>query len=162
MVDLKKFNLRSQQLKKENTFFLNTLKKKNARKLDNSFHQLHDIVFKKTNCLECVNCCKTTSPMVRETDISKIAMHLKHKPSEIIERYFIKESDGTYIVNTTPCPFLDSENYCSIYTARPGACKEFPHTNRKRMNQLIDITIENTMVCPAVLEIVEQLKKNEL
>jgi hypothetical protein len=100
--------------------------------------------------------------MVRETDISKIALHLKQKPSEVISKYFIIETDGTYIVNSAPCPFLDTENYCSIYTARPGACREFPHTNRKKMSQILDITFENTLVCPAVLEIVEQLKKIQL
>jgi hypothetical protein len=161
-LDLENFKIKSQQSKKENSFFLKSLKKKNERKLDNSFHQLHNQVFENTNCLQCANCCKTTSPMVRETDISKIALHLKQKPSEVISKYFIKETDGTYIVNSAPCPFLDTENYCSIYTARPGACREFPHTNRKKMSQILDITFENTLVCPAVLEIVEQLKKIQL
>lgn len=100
--------------------------------------------------------------MVRETDISKIAHHLKKKPSEIITKYFLKETDGTYIVNSAPCPFLVAENYCSIYAVRPGACRDFPHTNRKKMSQILDITLENTLVCPAVLEIVEQLKKIQL
>ena len=161
-MDLEKFKIKSHHLKKENSLFLKSLKKKNERKLDDSFHKLHDSVFKKTDCLKCANCCKTTSPMVREIDISKIALHLKQKPSEVISKYFIIEPDGTYIVNSAPCPFLDSENYCSIYTSRPGACREFPHTNRKKMNQLLDITFENTLVCPAVLEIIEQLKKIEL
>jgi hypothetical protein len=30
------------------------------------------------------------------------------------------------------------------------------------MSQILDITFENTLVCPAVLEIVEQLKKIQL
>ena len=161
-MDIENFKKKSQLLKKENSGFLKSLKKKNERKLDNSFHQLHNKVFENTDCLQCANCCKTTSPMVRETDISKIALHLKQKPSEIISNYFIKEPDGTYIVNTSPCPFLGPENYCSIYESRPGACREYPHTNRKKMNQILDITYENTLVCPAVLEIVEQLKKIKL
>jgi Fe-S-cluster containining protein len=161
-LDLERFKKNSVLLKKENSFFLKSLKKKNERKLDNSFHQLHTDVFENINCLQCANCCKTTSPMVRETDISKIAHHLKKKPSEIITKYFLKETDGTYIVNSAPCPFLDAENYCSIYAVRPGACRDFPHTNRKKMSQILDITLENTLVCPAVLEIVEQLKKIQL
>jgi Fe-S-cluster containining protein len=161
-LDLENFKIKSQQSKKENSFFLRSLKKKNERNLDDSFHQLHTDVFENTNCLKCANCCKTTSPMVRETDISKIAQHLKKKPGDIIAKYFLKENDGTYIVNSAPCPFLDTENYCSIYAVRPGACREFPHTNRKKMSQILDITFENTLVCPAVLEIVEQLKKIQL
>jgi Fe-S-cluster containining protein len=46
-----------------------------------------------------------------------------------------------------------------VYESRPTACREYPHTDRKRMYQIMDLTYKNTIVCPAVLDIVEQLKK---
>ena len=58
-----------------------------------------------------------------------------------------------------PCPFLDSDNYCAVYDNRPNACREYPHTDRKRIIQLLDLTYKNTFVCPAVLEITEKIKK---
>ena len=54
--------------------------------------------------------------------------------------------------------FLDGENYCLIYADRPNACREYPHTNRKKMYQVLDLALKNTLVCPAVLEITRKLK----
>lgn len=134
------------------------LKKKKPNNLDDVFHSLHDEVFENTNCLSCANCCKTTSPIFKDKDIDRIAKRLKLKPSELIEKYLHLDEDNDYVLNHSPCPFLDSENYCMIYDDRPTACREYPHTNRKKMFQLLDLTHKNTFVCPAVFEIVEELK----
>lgn len=157
-MNLQSFKNKAEKSKKENKVFLTSLKKKNERKLDDAFHQTHEEVFEKTNCLECANCCKTTSPIVKESDINRISKEIRLKPKEVIDQFLIKEPDGTYIMKTAPCPFLDGENYCSIYQSRPTACREFPHTNRKKMSQLLTLTYNNTLVCPAVFEIVEKLK----
>ena len=58
-----------------------------------------------------------------------------------------------------PCTFLSEDNSCSIYDFRPKACREFPHTDRRRQTQLLKITHKNLEVCPAVFEIVEKLKE---
>jgi uncharacterized protein len=63
------------------------------------------------------------------------------------------------VLKSSPCAFLGADNYCSIYEARPRACREYPHTNRKKMHQILDLTMRNTQVCPAVLQIVERLEK---
>jgi hypothetical protein len=51
------------------------------------------------------------------------------------------------------------DNYCMIYEIRPRACREYPHTNRRRFHQILKLTWRNTLVCPAVLEIVARLKQ---
>ncbi|MCP3932375.1 MAG: YkgJ family cysteine cluster protein, partial [Bacteroidetes bacterium] len=51
----------------------------------------------------------------------------------------------------------DTENYCSIYEVRPKACKEYPHTNRKNFHQILNLTLKNYSICPAVFEIVNRL-----
>jgi hypothetical protein len=43
---------------------------------------------------------------------------------------------------------------------RPKACKEFPHTDRKKFQQISDLTLKNVVVCPAAFNIVEAMKKN--
>jgi Fe-S-cluster containining protein len=68
------------------------------------------------------------------------------------------DEDGDFILNHAPCPFLGADNYCSIYESRPDACREYPHTNRKKVVQIMDLTYRNTLVCPAVLEIAEKLR----
>jgi len=46
-----------------------------------------------------------------------------------------------------------------IYDHRPKACSEYPHTNRRKFIQITDLTLKNAEICPAVFEIVEELKK---
>lgn len=55
-----------------NTQFLKILKKQNSRLLDKDFHSAHQNVFEETDCLQCANCCKTTSPIFYENDISRL------------------------------------------------------------------------------------------
>ncbi|MCI0750687.1 MAG: YkgJ family cysteine cluster protein [Flammeovirgaceae bacterium] len=135
------------------------LKKKDARKVDEVFHQMHDAVFEETDCLTCANCCKTTSPIFYQTDIERVAKFLRMKPGDFVEKYLKIDEDKDYVLKSSPCPFLDQDNYCTVYEDRPKACREYPHTHRKKMVQIMDLTYKNTLVCPAVLEIVERLKK---
>lgn len=57
-----------------------------------------------------------------------------------------------------PCIFLEDDNNCSIYDARPKACREFPHTDRIKQNQLLNLTEKNIEVCPADFSIIEKIK----
>ncbi|MBK5279629.1 MAG: YkgJ family cysteine cluster protein [Bacteroidia bacterium] len=157
-MDLDRFKDVSKNKSLENKKFLIGLKRKDPRKVDNSFHRLHEEVFEEITCLECANCCKTTSPIFYQTDIERVAKSLKVKPGDFIEKYLKIDEDKDYVLKSSPCPFLDNENYCSVYDDRPKACREYPHTNRKKMIQIMELTHKNTMVCPAVLEIVERLK----
>ena len=127
--------------------------------MDDVFHTAHEAVFEKISCLSCANCCKTTSPIFYQNDIERISKFLRLKPGDFIEKYLRVDEDQDYVLKSSPCPFLDNENYCSIYEARPKACREYPHTDRRKMVQIMDLTYKNTLVCPAVLEMVERLKK---
>jgi len=160
-MDLSRFKDLSKTKSAENKKFLNGLKKKDPRKVDDAFHTVHEEVFEEIDCLECANCCKTTSPIFYQTDIERVAKSLRMKPGDFIEKYLRVDEDKDYVLKSSPCPFLDAENYCSVYEDRPKACREYPHTNRKKMVQIMDLTHKNTLVCPAVLEMVERLKKLE-
>ena len=144
--------------KNENKALVKKLKKNKPKNLDDKVHQLHDDVFEKIDCLDCANCCKTTSPAIYERDIDRLAKHLRMKPSKLIEQYLEKDTDNDYIFRSAPCPFLDHENYCMVYESRPLACREYPHTNRKRFYQVLDLSLKNTEICPAVADIFEHLK----
>lgn len=157
-MDLEKFKQRAKQKSAENKTFLQKLKTKDPRKVDDAFHQKHDEVFEEIDCLTCANCCKTTSPIFYQTDIERVAKALRIRPGDFIEKYLRVDEDKDFVLKSSPCPFLDSENYCSVYADRPKACREYPHTNRKKMVQIMDLTYKNTLVCPAVLEMVERLK----
>ena len=100
----------------------------------------------------------TTSPIFYPTDIERVAQALRMKPGDFIQKYLRIDEDKDYVLQQAPCPFLDSENYCSIYESRPKACREYPHTDRKKVVQIMELTYKNTLVCPAVLHITEKLK----
>jgi Fe-S-cluster containining protein len=158
-MDLLKFKADAEKQSKENKKFLLLLKRKDARDLDEQFHTLHNEVFEEINCLTCANCCKTTSPIFYQTDIERASKALRMKPGLFVEKYLRVDEDKDFVLKSSPCPFLDGENYCSIYEDRPKACREYPHTNRKKMIQILDLTYRNTLVCPAVLTMVERMKK---
>jgi Fe-S-cluster containining protein len=158
-IDLTRFNVASKNKSAENKKFLLGLKKQDGRRVDDAFHETHEAVFAETDCLTCANCCKTTSPIFYQTDIERASRFLRMKPGDFIEKYLRVDEDKDFVLKTSPCAFLDAENYCSIYESRPKACREYPHTDRKKMVQIMDLTYKNTLVCPAVLEMVERLKK---
>ncbi len=159
-MDLERFRETAKKRSAENKKFLLGLKKKDPRKVDDLFHATHEEVFKETGCLTCANCCKTTSPIFYPIDIERVAKALRMRPGEFTEKYLRVDEDNDYVLKSSPCPFLDEDNYCKVYEDRPKACREYPHTNRKKMVQIMDLTHKNTLVCPAVLEIVERMKAN--
>jgi Fe-S-cluster containining protein len=142
----------------ENKKFFEKLKKKTPKNLDYLMQELHEAEFKKTDCLTCANCCKTTGPLFTLADIERIAKHLKQKPQQFISQYLKIDEENDYVLQNVPCTFLDSENACLIYDVRPKACREFPHTDRKKFQQISDLTLNNIAVCPATYRIVEQMK----
>lgn len=143
---------------KENKAFLARLKKKKPKTLDDETQKLHNAVFEYTNCLACANCCKTISPIVLDRDIDRLANHLRMKPSEVRAKYLLLDCDNDFVFRETPCPFLMPDNHCMVYEARPKACREYPHTDRKRFFRITALTYKNTFVCPAVLDVLEGLK----
>jgi Fe-S-cluster containining protein len=158
-MDLEGFSKQSKTDVERNKKLLLSLKKKDPRKIDDIFHGLHEEVFEEMDCLTCANCCKTTSPIFYDTDIERLAKHLRMKSVEFVDKYLKVDDDGDQVLKTAPCPFLGNDNYCSVYEYRPKACREYPHTNRKKMVQIMELTHKNTQICPAVFEIVERLKK---
>jgi Fe-S-cluster containining protein len=116
-------------------------------------------VFSCTDCLECANCCKTTGPLFTDKDITRISKYLMIKPSDFTHKYLKVDDDSDYVLKKVRCEFLLNDNSCSIYDVRPKACREYPHTDRIKQHQLLEITQKNIEICPAVYDIIEDLKK---
>lgn len=144
---------------RQNKKFLKKLGQLKPNKLDQQILAEHEREFIRIDCMECANCCKTISPSISDTDVRRMAANVKMKIPDFINKYLLADKDEDFIFKQTPCPFLGHDNYCSIYESRPKACREYPHTNRKRFHQIIDLTARNTKVCPAVFNITDRLKK---
>ncbi|MFD1063355.1 YkgJ family cysteine cluster protein [Winogradskyella litorisediminis] len=144
---------------KENKTFFTKLKKKPPKQLDYIMQELHDAEFRRTDCLECANCCKTTGPLFTDKDITRIAKFFKMKPQQFTEQFLRLDEENDYVLQSVPCTFLGADNYCSIYEVRPKACREFPHTDRKKFQQISNLTLKNVAICPAAFNIVEAMKE---
>jgi uncharacterized protein len=147
----------AKQLLDKNKVIFKKIKKNSKRETDELFHKEHERVFKSINCLNCANCCKTTSPIFRDIDIKRIAKKLKTSEKQFIENNLKIDEDNDYVLKKSPCLFLNVDNTCEIYEDRPLACKEYPHTDRKNMFQILDLTINNSLICPAVSLITQKI-----
>ena len=95
--------------------------------------------------------------MFFDRDIERLAAHLGLPAKDFIDTYLFLDTDGIYALKTAPCPFLGADNYCSVYEARPKACREYPHTNHRKMITKLDLALKNTAICPAVEPILRQV-----
>ena len=150
--------LLSDKTRQETNSLVKKLKKKKPKNLDNIVHQLHDEAFDEFDCLECANCCKTIGPRLTNKDIERLAKHLKMKLPDFTNQYILTDEDGDFIFKDHPCPFLLPDNYCLVYENRPKACREYPHTDRKRFYQILELSHKNCETCPVVYDIFEELK----
>jgi Fe-S-cluster containining protein len=118
---------------------------------------LHESAFEQVNCLDCANCCKNYSPRFKTPDIKRISKYLGMKEGVFIETYLVLDTEGDYVVNRKPCPFLGADNDCSIYEARPSDCQRFPYTDEDVLIKRPLITGKNAEFCPAVYYVLEKL-----
>jgi Fe-S-cluster containining protein len=119
-----------------------------------AFHQAHEEAFEHTDCLSCARCCKETGPLFTNKDVDKLARHLKISPGQLQDTYLRLDEDRDWVLKSTPCPFLLEDNRCSVYDARPRACRMYPHTDHVSMSEVLDLTKKNARICPAVAHIV--------
>lgn len=117
----------------------------------------HEEAFSKVDCLACANCCKNFSPRFKTPDIKRISRYLRLKESDFIETYLRVDEDGDFVVKSSPCPFLDNENYCSIYDQRPSDCQRFPYTDEDVFIKRKPLTLKNSTFCPITYYVLEKL-----
>lgn len=125
--------------------------------MDAVVHDLHEEFSAQIDCLACANCCRSLGPAIYDKDIDRMAKALRMKPSDVVLNYLRMDEDGDYVFRSMPCPFLMADNYCSIYEFRPKACREYPHTDRKKFEQIFKLTVKNTATCPIAYEVMSKL-----
>ena len=137
------------------------LQKAEKNKVLKQLPDLNEEAFAKIDCLQCANCCKNYSPRFKTPDIKRISKHLRMKESEFIDRYLKVDDEGDFVVKSTPCPFLGSDNYCSIYDQRPSDCHRFPYTDEDVFIKKQSITLKNSTFCPITYFVIEKLIEAE-
>jgi Fe-S-cluster containining protein len=133
--------------------------KKKLEGLDLHVHSLHHEVVERIDCLTCANCCRSLGPRITDKDVERMAKALRMKAADLISKYLHIDEDGDMVFQSMPCPFLGADNYCAIYESRPKACREYPHTDRKRFYQIFNLSVKNAYTCPIVYEVLDNLTK---
>lgn len=129
--------------------------KQRLMKMDREILQLHAAAFDAIDCLKCGNCCRALGPMIREKDIDGMSRAMRIKASDFVDTYLRIDEDGDWVFQSMPCPFLGEDNYCVIYENRPKACREYPHTDRKKFYQIYSLTMKNAATCPIAFRVME-------
>lgn len=137
--------------------FRNFLARADKNKVLKQLPELHEEAFKKVDCLQCAACCKNYSPRFKTPDIKRISRYKGMKESEFIETYLRVDEEGDFVVKSTPCPFLGSDNFCSIYEERPSDCARFPYTDEDVIVRRQQLTLKNASFCPITFYVLDQL-----
>lgn len=117
-------------------------------------------VFQHIDCLECGNCCRTLGPRLIQRDIQRLAKICSISTAAFMEKYLKKDEDGDWVFRSMPCPFLEEDNYCSVYSHRPKACADYPHTRGRQIRSKLGELKKNAAVCPGVYGILDSLGKH--
>lgn len=140
--------------------FLEMFTEKDNTRVDLSAQKAHLLVFSRIDCLDCANCCKTTPAILTKKDIKRIAQSLKMTPKKFIYHYVLEDINRELSFRKVPCVFLQDDNKCRIYEVRPKACREYPHSDRPGFNFNKKLHQKNLDICPAIVEILEEMKKD--
>ncbi len=151
-------NKRSAQKKPIRKFVkgLNARKNKN---LDQLAGDLNDKTFQKLDCLDCANCCTSIPPIVTRSDVKRLSKATGIAEREFTNQYLVQDEDDDWVMKTTPCPFLQEDNKCSVYDARPKACRKYPHTDSDEFRNNLGLHAGNAHYCPAVFHILQDMMK---
>ncbi len=140
--------------------FKQFLQRADKNKVLKQLPQLHEEAIEKVDCLQCAACCKNYSPRFKSTDVKRISKHLRMKESDFIDAYLRVDEDGDFVVKSSPCPFLGSDNFCSIYDVRPSDCARFPYTDEDVIIKRQSLTLKNATFCPIVFHVLDRLSGN--
>ena len=116
------------------------------------------------DCTACANCCRYSVVTVNRSEIENIALYLQMEPEEVNRQYMAPDPDArtTRVVRSTKdgCIFLDG-NLCTIYEARPKACRDFPyvaHGNRS-LGGRVSSLCKWASLCPIIYNALEGYKR---
>ncbi len=143
---------------KDNKKLIEKLKRWKRKDLDALFLEAHELCFSDIDCGECGNCCKALGPKLNNRDIDRIGKYINMRAGKVRKNYLDVDEDNDFVFQKMPCPFLEEDNFCSIYEARPRACEEYPHTDYPNMQKRLNLTLKNSLICPGVYRILNTIR----
>jgi len=149
------------EAKEHQKAYKHLLEKGPFNKMLKALPDLHEQAFAQIDCLQCANCCRNHSPRFKQPDIKRIAKVLRIKEGDLVAQYLRLDTDGDYVTQRNPCPFLADDNTCNIYDDRPSDCRRYPYTDEDVLLKRVQLTLKNATICPATHHVLEQLLRME-
>jgi Fe-S-cluster containining protein len=153
-------NKEQKKSKEQQKIFKQFLQRADKNTVLKQLPRLHDEAFEKIDCLQCAACCKNYSPRFKTPDVKRISKHLRLKESDFIAIYLNVDEEGDFVAKSAPCPFLGTDNYCTIYEVRSSDCARFPYTNEDVLIKRQALTLKNASFCPITFYVLDKLVEN--
>jgi Fe-S-cluster containining protein len=115
------------------------------------------------DCTTCANCCRYSIVAVSASEIEAIAKHMGAPVDDVMHRYTVAdpEASGLRVLASTKdgCVFLQ-QNRCTIYEARPQACRDFPHVvpGTHSLGARLSSLCRWASLCPIIYNALESYK----
>lgn len=124
-----------------------------ARPTQTSYLEILQAVFR---CKRCGSCCTEMQGIsMIDSDVKRLARHLKIGPKGFIEKYASKDIDTGLLVLRGRCPFYRNESSgCGSYSYRPTVCRLFPLINPVN-GKLKPHLYED---CPGTVDLIKEIR----
>jgi Fe-S-cluster containining protein len=127
------------------------------------FQIIAERIERQFDCQQCANCCREMSVDVSRAEIEAVALSLNMSADDVQHRYTEVDpgnsSQRVLRSEKGACVFLD-QNLCTIYDARPKACREFPHVHvgAHTLGARFESICLHSSVCPILFNALEEYK----
>lgn len=138
--------------------FLKTRLNLSNTELDAIVKETTDTIWQQIDCTTCAHCCRTLQIEVDNKDLRLLAQHTGLTLKQFTKQYVQTDAEGVKHFGAPPCPFLGDDNRCTVYEARPQACRDFPYLHSAGFRQRTLTFIERSASCPIVFNVWNTLK----
>jgi len=127
------------------------------------FHEIAAKVQERIDCTQCANCCRYSIVTVRAAEVARIAAFLNLDEAAVAQHYTVPDGESprarTLRSDRNGCVFL-KDNRCTIYAARPEACRNFPHVapGRHSLGGRLESHCRWAPLCPILFNALEEYK----
>jgi hypothetical protein len=115
------------------------------------------------DCTQCANCCRYSIVSVRAAEVARIAACLGIDEEAVVRQFTTRDAESprarTLLSGKRGCVFL-KDNRCSIYPARPEACRNFPHAapGTHSLGARLESLCRWVPLCPVLYHAIEGYK----
>jgi Fe-S-cluster containining protein len=115
------------------------------------------------DCTQCANCCRYSIVSLRAAEVARIAAYLNMDEAAVVQHFTAPDPESpqarTLRSDRNGCVFL-KDNRCSIYPARPEACRNFPHVapGTHSLGARLESQCRWAPLCPILFNAIEEYK----